>query len=182
MSLSAFLQVALRDLKGVGALTPSSKYTIQKALSQTPSDLNYVLEYGPGDGVITRELLKRLSPDGRLLALETNGEFVEKLNGIPDARLLVVEGKAQEAHRHAKQQNIPAFDLVISGIPFTYFSPDERAELVSRTSELLRPGGVFLVYQYSPLMLPYLKREFDVKTVYEPRNFLPYFIMRAEKA
>ncbi|MBI4090809.1 MAG: methyltransferase type 11, partial [Candidatus Komeilibacteria bacterium] len=46
----------------------------------------------------------------------------------------------------------------------------------------LSAGGTFLVYQYSPLVLPILKKYFKkVKLYYEVRNLFPYFIMVAEK-
>jgi hypothetical protein len=47
---------------------------------------------------------------------------------------------------------------------------------------LLRPGGVFLVYQTSPLMAGYLKKKFAVTTAIEFRNVPPYFIMAGRKS
>jgi phospholipid N-methyltransferase len=71
---------------------------------------------------------------------------------------------------------------VISGIPFTLFASREREAVIRNTHELLSPNGIFVVYQYSPFVFPILKKFFsDVEISFEPRNFLPYFIMRARK-
>ncbi|KPJ85012.1 hypothetical protein AMJ57_04745 [Parcubacteria bacterium SG8_24] len=180
MSLIDFLKVARRDIK-VGAVMPSSRFAVRKILSAVPDGLNKVFEYGPGDGVLTKELLTRLPEEGRLLAVESNPEFCAVLSLIDDPRLQVVKGDAREAENLAQAAGLEAFDLVISGIPFSLMTPAERSELVDVTHRLLRPGGVFLVYQVSPLMVPYLKKRFEVKTCLALLNIPPYFIMRARR-
>ena len=146
-----------------------------------PSGCRTVLEFGPGDGVVTRALLDRLPADGRLLAIETNAEFVETLSGIHDARLEVVHGSASDTADYASRSGFAGFDLAVSGIPFSMLSPGTRRSVVSLVGCLLKPGGVFIVYQPSPLMVKYLKREFAVSTQLALGNVPPYFVMRAVK-
>jgi phospholipid N-methyltransferase len=181
MSLLSFLRVALRDFGGVGAVTPTSKYVIKSVLKQLPAIPGDVLEYGPGDGVLTKELLKRLSPDGRLLAIERNAEFAKKTADIADARLVAVEGDVMDAASHAAKNHFGLFDAVVSNVPFTMFPSETKKEIVAKTYDLLKPGGVFVIFQYSRLMLPYLKEKFSVRVSYDPRNLPPYFIMTARK-
>ncbi len=181
MPALSFIRTALKDHK-VAAVTASSRFVIQRLLKELPDGVRTVVEYGPGDGVITRELLARLPADGRLLAIETNEEFVRLLGGIADPRLTIVRGDVREATRDLAGSAVGPADVVVSGIPFTLFTPEEREEVVRRTSAALRPGGRFVVYQFSPLMLPVLKRRFRAaRVVFEPRNLPPYFIMVAEK-
>lgn len=180
MSLFSFLKVASRDIK-VGAVMPSSSFAVRNILKRIPAMLTTVVEYGPGDGVLTRELLKRMTSDGKLLALETNPKFAAALDALDDPRFILAHDDATLAAIYAQRHGLGPCDLVISGIPFSMVSKETRDRMVAMTFDLLKPGGVFLVYQTSPLMVPYLKKKFAVKTHWEPLNVPPYFIMRAEK-
>ncbi|HTK03963.1 MAG TPA: methyltransferase domain-containing protein [Candidatus Eisenbacteria bacterium] len=181
MNIISFLKVAARDLR-VGAVMPSSRWAVNKIMARVPDRLKSVLEYGPGDGVLTHRLLDRLDSQGRLLAIESNPTFAAQLAKIEDPRFALVHGDATVAADYAREHGLAAFDLVISGIPFSMLSDKTRKDVVQMTWNLLRPGGVFLVYQTSPLMLPYLKKKFAVRTALELRNVPPYFIMQATKA
>ncbi|MEY4744725.1 MAG: hypothetical protein RL272_670 [Candidatus Parcubacteria bacterium] len=180
MNILSFLKIAARDIR-VGAVMPSSRWAVEKILARIPDRLTEILEYGPGDGVITRHLLDRLDSSGRMLAIEANPTFAAGLAKIADPRFALVHGDATVASDYAREHGISSFDLVISGIPFSMLSDTKRREVVDMTWSMLRPGGVFLVYQTSPLMVPYLKRRFSVKTSVELRNVPPYFIMQAIK-
>ena len=82
-----FLKVALSD-RQIGAMTRSSKYVV-KAIMRNLSDLSLrrVIEYGPGDGVITKAILNRMPKDGQLIVVETNLRFLKILRDIKDPRL-----------------------------------------------------------------------------------------------
>ncbi len=182
MSGFDFLKATLKDYK-VGAFTVSSKYVVRKLTEQLfISDVKYVVEYGAGDGIVTKEILEMLPEDGKLVAFEINGNFLGELRKIKDRRLLVVDADVVVASRDLKKFGLPHVDAVISGIPFTLISPEDRKKVIANTAGALGQGGIFLVYQYSPLILPILKKFFrNVDVSFEPRNFLPYFLMRAEK-
>ncbi len=179
MKIIPFLKIALRDMKRVGAVMPSSKYAVRRITRSLPANLENVLEYGPGDGAVTRAILAKMPASGRILAIETNHDFVECLNGLGEPRLKVVHGQAQQAVDLAREQGQTGFDLIVSGIPFSMLPHAVRQDLVSMTHDLLKPGGTFLVYQTSPLMARYLKKHFRVRIQIEPLNVPPYFIMRA---
>jgi len=182
MTTFQFFKTALDDYK-VGAFVPSSKYIIKRILKLLPRDAQYIVEYGAGDGVITKELLRYLPANGKLVAVELNADFVASLRAIQDDRLVVIHNDIVSVSRNFSQLNMPRIDAVISGIPFTFFKSEERQHIVESTYRILGSNGVFLVYQVSPLMLPYLKRVFqnDVGVDIELRNFPPYFIMKAWK-
>jgi len=181
MSGFNFLKMAIRDYK-VGAITVSSKYVVQSLMKQISPAYKYIVEYGAGDGIVTKEILKQLPPDGQLIAFELNKDFASELNKINDKRLRVLNDDVIVASRDLKKLGLPRIDAVISGIPFTLIKPKDRERVVSNTYSAVNPGGMFLVYQYSPLIFPLLKKFFKkIDISFEPRNFLPYFIMRAEK-
>lgn len=181
MKILPFLKTVSRDLK-IAAVMPSSRYAVREILRCVPGGVRNVIEYGSGDGAVTRGLLEILPDNGRLVAFETNPELFRETASIDDSRLTVIRGDATHASEFAGSDRLPQFDLVVSGIPFSMMSAAERDRTVRMTWELLRPGGVFLVYQVSPLMMPYLKRRFVTQMRFEPLNVPPYFIMRGVKA
>lgn len=178
-----FLKVAV-STKGVGAIARSSRFVVKAVLELIAGrTLHQVVEYGPGDGVMTRELLKHLSPNGKLLAVDTNPEFLKILKKINDPRLQVVEGTIQDVSKNIKKYGFDKIDLVISSVPFSYLSATEREEVSRTTKRALAPDGIFIIFhQYSALMAKPLQKFFSqVEINFEPRNFLPCFILSAVK-
>ena len=117
-----------------------------------------------------------------MVAIERNRKFFPELRSIGDSRLRVVQGDVQFMSAHLHELGLPQIDVIISSIPFSFFSSPVRASIVQNTYDALAPNGKFIVYQYSPLMLRYLKERFSsVRVRFEPRNIPPYFIMIAEK-
>ena len=169
--------------KNVAALVVSSRFVVQNVLNQLPDVFDRVIECGPGEGVMTKELLKRMSAQGALVAIESNKEFISLLKDMGDDRLHAVEGRAQDVIVHAKENGIGAADVVVASIPFSFLKPTERIQLVRDIYTLLRPKGVFIIFhQYSPLMYPAMKKVFgNASIVIEVRNMPPCFIMRSRK-
>ncbi|MBI4094554.1 MAG: methyltransferase domain-containing protein [Candidatus Liptonbacteria bacterium] len=176
-----FLFRVLKDYK-IGAFSVSSRYVAERILREMPEGCRVVVEYGAGDGAITKRLLRALPAGGRVVAIEQNRELAAELRQIADRRLTVIEDDILSVLRNPARLGLREVDAVISGVPFSFFKKDAREEIIVRTSALLRRSGVFLVYQYSFLAFPTLKRFFrEVDVRFEPRNFLPYFIMVAAK-
>ena len=73
-----FLKIAFRDYKRVGAVTITSKYTIRRVLRALKPEYKYIVEYGAGNGAITREILNTLPPDGKLVAVELNDDLIKE--------------------------------------------------------------------------------------------------------
>ncbi|MBI4449826.1 methyltransferase domain-containing protein [Candidatus Uhrbacteria bacterium] len=176
-----FLRTALRDRR-IGAITRSSSFVVDALIRALPPNAQYVLEYGSGDGVVTMDLLQALPPDGRVVGIEQNAELVAELRGISDRRLSVLHGDVFQALRDPHTIGLPRIDAVISAVPCTFLTGSQREEYVRRTHAVLAPRGRFIVYQYSRLMLPVLRRYFPrVIVSYVPLNFPPYFVMTAVK-
>jgi phospholipid N-methyltransferase len=177
-----FLKNAISGEK-VGALSRSSKFVINEVLKNVESNLDTVIEYGPGDGVLTVELLKRLSPKGKLLVVELDTNFVNELKKIKDDRLIVIKGQMEEISSQISKYGMDNADIVVSSIPFSFIKKSEREMVVKNTEEVLKKGGKFIIFhQYSLIMSKILKKYFSsVTNHFEPRNFFPCFIMVAKK-
>ncbi|HSM77148.1 MAG TPA: hypothetical protein VLT57_05975, partial [Bryobacteraceae bacterium] len=75
------------------------------------------------------------------------------------------------------EHRVQAPDAVISSIPFSFLTEDERHEILAQTRELLPAHGVFIVFhQYSRLALKPLRAHFESVTMsFELRNVFPCF-------
>lgn len=166
----------------VGAISRSSKYVVKVVLNQL-EDRKYenIVEYGPGDGVLTKELLKILSPSGKLLLVETDENFIKSLEEIRDNRVVIVKASMQEVSSNLRKF-IKDPDLIISSVPFSLISKSDREEVVKNSKKFLKTGGQFIIFhQYSLLMSKVLKKYFNkVESFFEPRNFLPCFVIVAK--
>jgi len=160
----------------LGSIIPSSRFLIRQLLQ--PIDwqaARVIVEYGPGVGNITAEILARMRPDALLIVIETNTDFVRFLRAtFPDRRLCVTEGSAESVDEILRQQGHTQADYIISGIPLGSFSPELRERILRKTLGVLAPAGSFLVYQFTTRALPDLQRIFHyVKRQFEPLNVLP---------
>ena len=176
--MNQVLKRFLKDRK-VAALAPTSKFAVRKICEHInfSRDLSFV-EYGPGDGVLSKEILARMTPESSFIGIETNADFVRELKTIADSRLKIVHDRAENV---CKIIESPA-DFVFSSIPCTFLPASARRNLVRDTYNILAPGGSFIVFQYSPLMKNYLEKVFEeVKLSIVPLNVPTMFIMAARK-
>ena len=73
-----FAKNFLRDPYMLGSIIPSSRHLVNAVLAPIDwSRARVIVEYGPGVGTFTAEILRRMRSDARLVAIETNGEFVQ---------------------------------------------------------------------------------------------------------
>jgi phospholipid N-methyltransferase len=160
----------------LGSIVPSSRFLIRQLLEPVDwGQARVIVEYGPGVGVITTEVLRRMGPDTMLIAIETNPDFVNYLrDSIKDERLHVVEGSAESVDEILRRYGQSNASYIISGIPFSTIPAPVRERILLKTCEVLKPGGSFLVYQFSSRVLQDLQRIFRyVRRKFEPLNVLP---------
>jgi phospholipid N-methyltransferase len=165
-----------RHPKMLGSIVPSSRFLIRQLLEPVDwGQARVIVEYGPGVGVITTEVLRRMGPDTMLIAIETNPDFVNYLrDSIKDERLHVVEGSAESVDEILRRYGQSNASYIISGIPFSTIPAPVRERILLKTCEVLKPGGSFLVYQFSSRVLQDLQRIFRyVRRKFEPLNVLP---------
>lgn len=160
----------------LGSVIPSSRFLIKELMGQVDWNRARVLvEYGPGVGNITAEILRRMHPDARLVVFETNDEFAGFLReSLKDDRLEVVHGSAEDVGKVLARMGHSHADYIVSGIPFSTMPSAVRDGILRATRAALEPDGVFLVYQFSPRVGTYLRKVFRmVRQDFEPLNFLP---------
>jgi phospholipid N-methyltransferase len=158
-----FLRGFLKNPVMVGSVIPSSRVLIEKMLGPVDwSATKVFVEYGPGVGTFTRPILDKLGPDAKLVAIDTNAEFTEFLRGsINDERLVAVTGSAADVEKILSDRGLDAADFVLSGLPFSTLPPGIGEQIAEATARVIRPGGAFLVYQFSPKVLNFIKPWFE---------------------
>ena len=148
----------------VGAIMPSSGALIRKMLGRTDwANTKLFVEYGPGVGTFCRAILERMGPDAQYIAIDTNPEFVAYLREtIRDPRFSAIHGSAADVQAIIRDHGHEHADYVLSGLPFSTLPAGVGDAIGQATADVLRPGGAFLVYQFSPkcrdFIEPYLPR------------------------
>jgi len=171
----------------LGSIIPSSRFLVDQVLEPVDWErAKVIVEYGPGVGTITGEILRRMRPDAHLIAIETNNDFVRFLaKSLPDPRLHVVHDSAAEVQNVLQRLGLPPANYIVSGIPLGSMPEPVRMNIVSNSRAALAPGGKFLVYQFTSRALPALERTFGhVRRSFERRNLPPaqLFVCASETA
>lgn len=153
-----FLQGFLKHPVMVGSIVPSSDRLIRKMLGPVDwATCKLFVEYGPGVGTFCRPILERMAPDAMLIAIDTNPDFVRYLDRtIADPRFVAVEGSAADVERIVAEHGHDKADYLLSGLPFSTLPPGVGPAIAAATHRVLRPGGAFLVYQFSPKVKDFL--------------------------
>jgi phosphatidylethanolamine/phosphatidyl-N-methylethanolamine N-methyltransferase len=144
-----FLQECLRKPKQMGAVAPSSPRLAKAMAHWLPDDpQDYVLELGPGTGVVTEALLARGLNPKRLIAIEKSPALAEVLQKqFPQIR--VISGDAGEMdtllHQHTGARQAGA---VISSLPLRSFPKELEALVTRKIHDILKPGGCWVQFTY----------------------------------
>jgi len=175
-----FSKEAFKSMRQTGAITATSKYSVRKMLSVIDFQKQLtIVELGVGNGVVTEKLIKRLSPNSRLIALEIN----ENLFNLVKDRLSVDERVSLHQHSAFEIDNllddlgIGEVDYFISTLPLTMFSKEDNNRLMTKMRHYLKPSGKYVQIQYSPLKYPMIRRYFpNVKVSLVLANIPPAIV------
>jgi phospholipid N-methyltransferase len=135
----------------IGSIIPSSPMLVDTMLDDVDwARTRLFVEYGPGVGTFTHSILERLPADGILLAIDLNLDFVSYLDSaIDDPRFRAVHGSAIDVRRFIAEAGHRQADYILSGLPFSTLPEGVGEAICAETQAALRPGGEFLIYQYS---------------------------------
>ncbi|UNS95286.1 methyltransferase domain-containing protein [Streptomyces tubbatahanensis] len=149
-----FLKEAARDPRTTGAVAPSGRalaWALTAPVRARARRPLTVLEAGAGTGAVTRTLLAQLPADSRLDVVEANPRFTGPLRQLAGAhprpadepvRVRVNQGHVEE------MDTCRRYDVIVSGLPLTNFSPDQAEAVMEKYLALLRPGGTLTYFAY----------------------------------
>jgi phospholipid N-methyltransferase len=174
--LTMFFRQFLKHPVMVGSIIPSSDKLIARMLKPVDwANTKLFVEYGPGVGTFCPHILERMAPDAQLIAIDTNEEFIGYLGRrITDSRFVPVLGSAADVRAIIAAHGHDHADYVLSGLPFSTLPPGIGPRIAAETHAAIRPGGAFLVYQFSPKVKDFLVPHFPrIDHAFEPVNVPP---------
>ncbi|WP_433801999.1 class I SAM-dependent methyltransferase [Actinomycetospora sp. CA-084318] len=157
--LLTFVSSAVRSPGVIGAVAPSGRALSDLLASVAPADVaSTVVELGPGTGVVSQALRRRLPPEARHVAVELDRSMVTLLRrNLP--WLEVLEGDAKDLQKLLADVGITSVDAIVSGLPWTLFSREAQRGIMEQVNRVLVPGGVFTTFAYAHVMnLPTQRR------------------------
>ena len=179
-----FLIESFRNIRTTGAVARSSKYLVREMMQPISfADAKVIIELGAGDGVLTVELLNRMSPQSLLLCFEINTEFCKILRGaIDDPRFVLIEDSAENLEKHLWELGFREADYIMSAIPFIALPNDLVHRIVSVCHKVLKNKGLYIQYHYSSFIQRMYRKHFgNVQVEFVPFNIPPAFVMICEK-
>ncbi|WP_416352669.1 class I SAM-dependent methyltransferase [Edwardsiella ictaluri] len=161
-----FITQFIRSPRTVGAITPSTSYLCRQMVRSV--DWTYsrrVAEFGAGTGVLTRHIQRQMRVDARLDIFETNPHFCQTLRNIADRRATV--------HCASAEATTQKYDTIFSGLPLLAFPQTLRQTILAQAARALTLDGVFIQFQYSPLLEDSLSAHFLWQRTLVWRNLPP---------
>lgn len=190
MSSLLFKRFLARPLQ-VAYILPSSRALIRKVAGKLDfSRPRTIVEFGPGEGCHTREIVSRMHPDSRLLLFELDEELAEHLREqfVHDARVEVLHTDAANLKAELAKRGIEHCDYVISGIPFSMLDLGKKRSILNAVYESLAPTdeSAFVIYQCTnelrqhATMFPRVESEFFIQN-FPPMMVTVYYKQGARK-
>src|SRR5256714_15475625 len=130
----------------IASIIPSSKALVERVADKIDFERARVIaEYGPGEGVHSREIARRMAPDAQLLLFELDPAFSRDLERqfADDPRVHVINQDAARLPHELERRHIPHCDYILSGIPFSILKIDKKLSLLQKTYDALTPDGRF---------------------------------------
>ena len=147
---SLFVSELLLYPQQIGAVLPSSRHLAGVMAGWLPPDPNdYVLELGPGTGVVTQALFERGLRQDRLVTIEKSARMANLLRErFPKAH--VINGDACQLDKLLRRQikDLDCVGAVISSLPLRMFTPEAAKALAGKIRAVLRPDGRWVQYSY----------------------------------
>ncbi len=170
-----FFREAVKNFRSTGAIARASPALVKRLIEAIPSDRPLtVIELGPGEGCITRALLRKLSPESQLTAFEINPAFVHRLGTLRDDRLRVLPVGAERLTEHFARSSV---DFVVSSLPLSMIDQPIKETIIRQAQGILKPEGQFLQYQYALQDYGLLKDNFNKVSVgFTLANLPPAFV------
>jgi phospholipid N-methyltransferase len=120
-----------------------------------------------------------------LFVFEINPVFLVQLRrDIADRRVAIMDVSAADTQQVLQQHGMAAADVIVSGLPFTSLPQPVTHAVLRAAVAVLRPGGVFVTYQYSTLLRRTLRQYFPSLRIaaFVLRNLPPAFVFVGTRA
>ena len=179
-----FLKTFLKNPREIGSITPSSRFLKESMLKHVNfKKARYIVEYGAGTGILTKEILRHARPDATILCFETNRKLYRYLKKqFKDIRLVIINDSAENIEYYLKKYNLSSIDYVLSSLPFGMLNEIEKTKILEATRTALSHSGSFILYRYTVNFKQYLNYYFRrISRIFVPLNLPPTFVYVCQK-
>ncbi len=133
----------------VATVCPSSAAVTGKiANRECVRKASVVVDLGAGTGSTTKALLRCMSSNAKLLAIELTSDFIPSLLEIRDPRLIVEHADALQLGRLLAKHRLRSADVIVSGLPFSVFDEKTARKMMRAISSSLKASGHLVAYQF----------------------------------
>lgn len=134
-----------------GAVTPSGKpLATAMAAEIDPAIPGPVIELGPGTGPVTEALIERGFDPSRIIALEYDEDFAERLRKrFPG--ITVVHGDAYSISENFGAHMNEKACAVLSSLPLFNEPAERRIALLNAAFDIMHDGAPFVQFSYAPV-------------------------------
>ena len=177
----SFIIEYIKNPRTIGAVAPSGRSLSKKMMQPINFDTaNVIVEYGPGTGSFTKELVENRKAGTVLLLIEQNEHFCaqleEKYRNLKD--IFIIHGNAEDVNAYLNQFGCGKADYIVSGLPFTSLPKEVSDSILTATKEALNENGMFITFQYSLVKRRFFEQYFSITNrLKEMRNLPPAYVL-----
>jgi len=184
ISKKEYYKQLFANIRTVSEFAPSSRFLTKKMLNGIDFNKSSVLlEAGAGNGTITKEIIKKLHPKGKLIIVEILPKFAEELKKeFVDSRVTVICDDVQNIQSNLSKINIKNVDHIISSLPLGAMSTNTIDTILKNLYQILKKEGSFVQFQYWGHRNKMISSYFDYcKFSWTLLNLPPSFILTCYK-
>lgn len=179
--ITNFLIEYLKNPRKIGAVAPSGNALARKMTKSIDfKSAKVIVEYGPGTGSFTRELVICRKLDTVLILIEQNKKFCRELEKIfcNQPNLYIINGDAENVNNYLAEYGFKNADYIISGLPFTSLPAKASGNILNATKKAIGNKGIFITFQYSLVKKNFFKKYFQISDCFkEIKNLPPAYVL-----
>lgn len=171
-----FLDRFVKAPRCVGSVTPSSPFLARAMIKPIVwSQVRSIVELGAGTGVFTQYIHRLKHSDCRGIIFEQDHVMRQRLMHLYQG--LNYRSQAEDIYPAIRELGLSEVDCVLSGLPFANFPQDYCNQILEGVALSLKPGGLFIQFQYSLQMKNQLLKRFSkIEFGFVPLNIPPAFV------
>ena len=170
----------------IASIIPSSKALVERVAARWISAAPRVIaEYGPGEGVHSREIARRMRAGFAIAPVRARSGLSRAIsdgNSRMTRASTLFNGDAARLPEELERRGIAHCDYILSGIPFSILEINKKRALLQKTYEALAAGGSFIIYQVTNELRQHATFFDRAESEYFLQNIPPMFITVFHKA
>ncbi len=148
----SFAKTALssfQNFREIASLTPTAPWAARRIAGRIREEVGTAIELGPGSGAVTRELVKKLGTNSKLIVVEMQSKFADQLEEEfeDDPRVRVYRGSAESIEEIMEKEDETEATHVFSSIPMSIIPRPIVDNILESTSRVMAPNGKLVVFQ-----------------------------------